>query len=338
MRRFFAALAAAILIFSAPAEIRADDGAHSVYLVALGDSITTGYEMEGGRYGCASYVNLTAEYLGLTRVDYANYAVNGYTAADMLELLPHYRTDIERADILVFDIGYNDILGYIYHFMCLAAYGDSLNMQMLCDTVYEMEETELTECVRRLREQADGPFFRALLNDFEANLRAVLDTLTEYAPDAHIYMQSIYNPLAALEIFSEFSEELVGRLNRILSETAVEYGCGFLDVHAAFASHESEFTYMRQYDIHPNEAGHRAIFELLTAALEADGISAPGSEPETSGSETDADTAVEVSDSERIKEPVQKNTLPAWLLLFPAALAAALAAFLILKKKNGHSR
>ena len=53
---------------------------HSV--IAFGDSITTGFTLPGGRYDCASWLNLTAETLGLGEDDYVNFAENGARAAD----------------------------------------------------------------------------------------------------------------------------------------------------------------------------------------------------------------------------------------------------------------
>ena len=273
MKPIAACLAALLLLLLSISALGADAD-EPPYLVALGDSITTGYELPGGRYGSANYVNLTAQYLSLSADGYANFAVNGYHADDLLALLPDYRDEIARADILVFDIGYNDILGSLYGAMCRAM-GDDYYLSEIASAFARMPETDREAVMRALPSVDTDPFFRALYGQFEGDLHAVLDTLRDYAPDARIYMQSIYNPLAALGVFSDFSNGAVEKLNSILKDTAGKYDCGFLDVYGAFTSHESEYTYMSRWDIHPNEAGHRVIFELFSAALYADGYAPP---------------------------------------------------------------
>ena len=60
------------------------------FMLALGDSITTGYGLDGeAPYDCASYANLVAESLGLeAKKSYVNRAVDGATSKDLLKLLP----------------------------------------------------------------------------------------------------------------------------------------------------------------------------------------------------------------------------------------------------------
>lgn len=325
----------AFLTLLQPLPIFASEASGVPYLVALGDSITTGYELPGGRYGCANYVNLTAESLSLPQNGYANYAVNGYRAGDLLTLLPEYRDDIARAGILVFDIGYNDILSVLYSAMCRAMKGDYY-LAEIAGAFRALPKEEQEETLRRLPSVEHEPYLLALYAQFEADLTAILDTLHEYAPEARIYMQSIYNPLAALGVFTDFSNGAVEKLNGILADAAKKYGCGFLDVYTAFSANESAYTYMSRWDIHPNEEGHRVISALFTEALEADGFA-----PRTAASEEAGNEASETSGviSESVQEPgaapaAQRRALSPFLLLLCIPLLFAVIPILYIKRSR----
>jgi|GEM_PF-4182118 len=293
-QRIAAFLAACVLFLAAPHTLRAQE--EKPYLVALGDSITTGYEMAGGRYGNAGYVNLTAADLGLSRGEYINCAVNGYTVPDLLQLLPLFEEDIARADILVFDIGYNDVLQYVYSSIAMALGAGSMRDIRAAGAL--LSEEDVAEMLIRLDEEASGQMYTALYEAFDAGLHRVLDTLREYNADAPIYMQSLYNPLAALDVMNEFSNRVMGTMNDILRRAAEEYGCRFLDVFSAFAGHEHAYTNMDYNDIHPNEAGHEAIHKLFAAALREDGfLLTDGTKSET--------TAEPETETEPVTEPIR---------------------------------
>ena len=85
------------------------------FMLALGDSITTGYGLDGyaetDPYECASYTNIVAEALGLeAKSAYVNKAVNGATSADLLKLLPDVENYLGYSDLVVVTIGGNDLL------------------------------------------------------------------------------------------------------------------------------------------------------------------------------------------------------------------------------------
>ena len=85
-------------------------------MLALGDSITTGYglanyEPGGDPYLCESYANTVAASLGLKGGStYINKAVNGDTTDDLLELLPTLQEEVSSAELIIISIGGNDLL------------------------------------------------------------------------------------------------------------------------------------------------------------------------------------------------------------------------------------
>lgn len=86
-------------------------------LLALGDSLTTGYGLPNYTYGgdpylCDSYINRIAAAFGLEGgKSYINRAVNGDKTGDLARLLPSLEGDVKNAEMIVLTIGGNDLLG-----------------------------------------------------------------------------------------------------------------------------------------------------------------------------------------------------------------------------------
>ena len=90
------------------------------FMLAIGDSITTGFGLEGydelDPYTCNSYTNLIANALSLNGKDtYINKAVNGATSADVLAYLPDIANYLGYADLIVVTVGGNDLQGESTH-------------------------------------------------------------------------------------------------------------------------------------------------------------------------------------------------------------------------------
>ncbi len=325
-RMLIACVLAAILCLPS-----AGTGREKPYLAAFGDSITTGFTLPGGRYDCASWLNLTAETLGLGEDDYVNFAENGARAADVLAQIRAHTDEVRRARILVFDVGYNDILGTLYDTMANAL--GEYAAARLPETWEALTEQEKETLCSRLTAAAQTETFRAILAAFRDGVKEILGALREANPDARIYMQSIYNPFAAWDALRAYSDAVVGSVNRILCEEAEEAGCRFLDVFAAFRDHEKLYTNMEHYDIHPSEAGHAAIGALFLDALRADGYLADRDGSNDDASLTESSSAAPI---ETRQPDTQENasTAPGGQLLLLAAVGAAAAAAAVLYRRR----
>ena len=78
-------ISVSVLALAVSAEILSAEEEGVQSLVVFGDSISTGYGLDGELYTRASYANLVAEALEL-QVDagYVNHAVDGYTSLKIL--------------------------------------------------------------------------------------------------------------------------------------------------------------------------------------------------------------------------------------------------------------
>ncbi|MBR2621138.1 MAG: hypothetical protein IKC97_02065 [Clostridia bacterium] len=88
-------------------------------LLALGDSLTTGYGLDNyvpgqSPYLCNSYVNIIAQALGLEGGStYINRAVNGDRSADLARLIPSLEAEVGSSDLIIITIGGNDLLSIV---------------------------------------------------------------------------------------------------------------------------------------------------------------------------------------------------------------------------------
>ncbi len=252
-------------------------------MLALGDSLTTGYALpdyvdENDPYACNSYANLIAAAMGLEGGStYINRAVNGDTSSDLASRLPGMQGDVQKAELIVISIGGNDM--------------DRL-IPLILYKVTGKQITEYSQIAQAL--QGITPeAYASLENDAEVqgaitdavaklkvNLKTVSDMIKENAPDARVIFLQQYNPLhvPGFSDFAAFSQKSLDAANAAVAENAQSYGFEVLDVPSIINSRAAELTNIQKFDIHPNEQGHLEIAKLLAAHL---GISLDPSENTT---------------------------------------------------------
>ena len=97
----------AVISMLASLAIPAQAATKPEFLLALGDSITTGFGLENymdgdDAYRCDSYISLIASALGLKgKESYINKAVNGATSKDLIEILPDLTNYLAYSDLVV---------------------------------------------------------------------------------------------------------------------------------------------------------------------------------------------------------------------------------------------
>ncbi len=241
-------------------------------LLALGDSLTTGYGLpdyvdENDPYTCNSYANLIAAAMGLQGGNtYINRAVNGDTSSDLAGRLPGMKGDVQKAELIVISIGGNDM--------------DRL-IPLILYKVTGKQITEYSQMAQAL--QGITPeAYASLENDAEVqgaitdavaklkvNLKTVSDIIKENAPDARVIFLQQYNPLhvSGFSDFAAFSQKSLDAANAAVAENAQSYGFEVLDVPSIINSRAAELTNILKFDIHPNEQGHLEIAKLLAAHL-----------------------------------------------------------------------
>lgn len=279
-----------------PVAAAADSEPSSVSLLALGDSLTTGYGLDNYSYGgdpylCDSYINRIAAAMGLQGGEtYINHAVNGDRSGDLARLIPSLENEIKAADMIIITIGGNDLLGV------LPSVAQRLSGKPVSDFAQAAQilATASAEDYEALRHD---PVFAAqmksLLEDLAVNLQTIAGFIKETSPEARVIFLKQYNPaknVPGLAAFGEFGGGFLDSINSTLESAAAAFGYETVDIPSVIDGRAALLTNILSYDIHPNAQGHLEIAKAVARHL---GLSLGLPEETEAPAETSAEPATD---------------------------------------------
>ena len=255
-------------------------------LLALGDSLTTGYGLAnytpgGSPYLCNSYINQIAKAMGLEGGQtYINRAVNGDRSADLAKLLPSLENEVKSADMIIITIGGNDLLSLLPSIASLIA-GTAVT-----DTVQAIQIIAGTTSDTYVA-LASNPEFQELIStlitNLESNLKTIAGFIQEKAPNARVIFLKQFNPLNNIPGFTaagDFAGTLLASINSTLETTCLAYGYEVVDIPSVIDENAINLTNILGLDIHPNDQGHTEMAKLLAKHLGLS-LGLPGENEET---------------------------------------------------------
>lgn len=178
------ALAMAVIIlgcnYSATNFAYADNMTDYINYVSLGDSIASGYGLDGydadADFVTGSYETLFKSYLqsGIGEVNGESYAVDGSTSSDLLNLLQNntnVRNSIKKADVITISIGGNDL-------------SKPAKSQIVTSfiTGYDALKQELATAV----------------NNYNINVSAIVSEINSLNSNVKVLFTSLFNPYKSL--------------------------------------------------------------------------------------------------------------------------------------------
>lgn len=278
-----AAVAAACLAPAAYAE-------ESPELVVLGDSIASGYGLDGYTAGDNySAEDSFANRLGADFGGYSNFARDGRTSGELLTALSDedISAALSTADTVVISIGGNDFLQPMMSAVQNAVMSDpDLLTALQSGTVPDLTDDDQMQLMMKLMEtmiDAADAVDTAATGD---NISGILSGISELNSDCRIMILTVYDPfenVPGMEMLDVTAREKLAGLNAEISGAAGEYGAEVVDVHSAFAGHAAEYTNITAMDIHPNKSGHGVIYSLLSDLTAAQTSAPSDAETEASG-------------------------------------------------------
>ena len=300
----------AVLSMLTSLAVPAQAAAKPELMLALGDSITTGYGLENyfegdDAYECDSYITLVANAMGLVpKESYLNKAVNGATSADLLALLPDLTKQLGYSDLIVVTIGGNDLLGAV---PLVASAISGKNVSSL-GSAADILTAATAEDFAALANNAN--FQRQIsnvLSKFATNFAGIAEIIKKDAPNARVIFLKQYNPMKnvlGFGDFGNFADTLIAQINASIEQVCAASGFEVLDAPSVIDINAVGLTNMLNYDIHPNAAGHVELAKLLASYL---GISLDASE------NTFEEVTTEAPETEEVTEPesVEAETTPA---------------------------
>lgn len=245
--------------------------------VALGDSISAGYGLEGGEL---SFPEMLERDTGYVLTDFSSN--DGVTSEDLLETLNKSEViaAVQGADVITITVGGNDLMNALYEYLA-----DAPGVSMSAEDIRKGLENGTIgtgTLMKLMMELGDFPASSqasAALTTLGANLSRALAQIKGMNPDATCIVANQYNPYGhinnpfAADIVSTF-EEGVQALNTTLAGVAQARGATVVDVHGVFAASSANpcnayFTGLNNFslDFHPNALGHQLIAEAVEQAL-----------------------------------------------------------------------
>ncbi len=266
-------------------------------VLVLGDSIATGFGLEGyegGKGNVASYANIlkdkyTSELPEECGFELNNEAVDGQTSVQLLEKLMNGDYDAELdVDCVLISIGGNDLL----HPLLEAAAEAGITS---FDDINFANSATLLGVVTKA-----GNVIDSSLEVFGQNISGIAGYITSHS-EAKVIVQTLYDPLdgfSKIPGVDKVSAEKIGKLNEKIV-TASNNGELFTvcDVAPLFKGKASELTNIGKFDIHPTAEGHKLIAEELdktiktfTYTYKIAEVTEPEEEENSDGSKTDSDS------------------------------------------------
>ncbi|MCQ2426610.1 MAG: SGNH/GDSL hydrolase family protein [Lachnospiraceae bacterium] len=263
----------------APTEtVPVDESGYYRHMVVFGDSIAHGYGLDDKlhtRYSALLTDRFSSLPIPLTET---NYAVDGATSEDMLNLLNNGVSELKNADLVVISIGANNILRYSYEFLGMFQSGQTESALAIINSPEFLEK------------------INSGIEKLGTDIPKLIGKIRESAPDADIVFQTIYNPykgarivfgLNGFEMKVDFGGKINGwveGLNGKIREGAVKYGYAVAEVHDEFEKNPDRLVNVvlaengaltAELDPHPDKNGHRVIADVILDTLKTLGKKLP---------------------------------------------------------------
>ena len=297
MKKILSIFTAAAVAAACAAAASADDRA----LVVLGDSITSGYGLDGyvsgDNYSAAqSFANRLGGEFG----SYENYAVDGRTSGELLTALDDadIAAALAGADTVVVSIGGNDFLRPMLGAVQDAVMSDPDLLSAIQGGDVQLDEDNYMQIMSQMMSVMLDAVDAVDVSAIGGNICSILSEISDLNSECQVILLTVYDPfegVQGMEMMDVAAREKLGELNAEISAEASEHGAQVADAHSAFAGHALDYTNISSMDIHPNKEGHGVIYSLLSD-LTSQQTSAPvgGESAETDGSGNTGDASAAV--------------------------------------------
>lgn len=276
MAAVFAACASLLTAASFTAEAEGN-----MKIVALGDSITNGYSMDGSLI--ASYPEIVGSYYG---ADVVSFAQDGLTSAGLLAQLSDQGVlnELASADAVLVTIGGNDILGPALGNEYINVQNYSTMSELIASVKAQNENDSLFMIKMQRYLNSVMP---SAIETCTANVQQIKDQIRAVT-GAPVIIQTIYNPMDLADDDTPLASSgsmttLCANVNGYIEgkpsnttypvESSINYTIRNLsdvtvaDIYNTFAGHSYFYTHINNVDIHPNSKGHLAMAETVIELL-----------------------------------------------------------------------
>ena len=278
----------AILMLSASfvtaKSVKAYAASTDIVYVALGDSVAYGMSASTGN----GYTELLKTYLdgnplGGSTV-YQNLSSPGFTAEDLYRQVKdkNYAQTVATADIITINIGGNNILGAVIG-LVKSLYPDAPDTLDGLNQAVNTDPSRIAAIMEKLKDPA-SPESKALnlaliagVSSFSLYYPLLIKEIRTLAPKAEIYVNTLYSPVQKEQDLIMLLNPFIHSININIRSYQFRYMYKVVDVYSAFRLTRKNVvdfnitSYPFNVDIHPNNEGHRLIFNTLKLRLRTAG-------------------------------------------------------------------
>jgi lysophospholipase L1-like esterase len=245
--KLFVLLTAAVSIsalLSSGAFAQSDSNQGKKSLVALGDSISFGYNLgvNNNHPSKDSFPYL----IGTTEnIRVRDLAEAGWTTVDLLNALDtsKYQEALKHTDVVTLDIGSNDLLhaasAILQKMSSNPGYSITLEDQQTMTNAILQINTNLPLIIAKIREQTSSP----------------------------IVIYTLYNPFPKGTAQNALGELFFPAINQFILGTAWQAKLATADAYSAFSGHELSYVRILENDVHPTIEGQKVLADLAVQAL-----------------------------------------------------------------------
>ena len=226
--------------------------------VAIGDEIS----IESDNDYDVAYVSLIKDFLYSlnNNLDYSNLSKEGTTSSELLNIIDNNKEKIKNSDLITVSVGGNNILNAIL---------ENLNI----------DEAMLQECDEEKFDSIISEYLNsdeikeAVLNEvnkFSKDFPNIIKKIKKLAPEAEIYVNTVYNPINKKCNIYNFFDEQISLINDLIVKNNSNYDYKILDCYHILNSEEVlnfkvENGLVR---IFPNKVGHAMMATQVISEYE----------------------------------------------------------------------
>lgn len=214
--------------------------------VAIGDEIS----MEADNDYDVAYVSLIKDFLYALNdnLDYSNLSNDGITSSDLLNIIEENKEKIKDSDLITVSIGGNNILNAI-----LANLNIDETILQGCDE--DKFDSIISEYLNS--DEIKSEILNEV-NKFSKDFPKIIKKIKKLAPEAEIYVNTVYNPINKKCNIYNFFDEQISLINDLIVKNNSNYEYKILDCYHILNSDEVlnfkvENGVVR---IYPNKVGH----------------------------------------------------------------------------------
>lgn len=247
VRKLFVLLLATVsasTLLSTGVLAKSDSNQGKESLVALGDSISFGYNLEVNN----NHPSKDAfPYLigGNENLRVQDLAEPGWTTVDLLNALDtsKYQEALNHSDVVTLDIGNNDLLHA----------ASAILQKISSDPSYHLtleEQQTMTNAVLQIK----------------MNLPVIIANIRKQT-SAPIVIYTLYNPFPKGTVLNAFGEIFIPTVNQIIQAAALQSNLQVANSYNAFSGHEFEYVRVLENDVHPTIEGQMLLANLAIQTL-----------------------------------------------------------------------